>query len=83
MAFVNKSDVKRIMKMASTLYEVQERLQEMLDAYQEKLEARSDKWMESEAGEQAQEFVDGLEQAAGDAEAFAVQLEDIVSNFEA
>ena len=77
MAFVNKADLKRIAKVASQLYEGVERLQEMLDRYQQKLDGKSERWQESDAGQQAQDFVYGLEQAAGDAETLANQLDDM------
>ena len=82
MSFISKTDVKRIAKIASQLYEAQDRLREMLERYQEKLEAKSERWQESDAGQQAQDFLSNLEQATDDAEALANALDDLTSTEE-
>lgn len=80
MSFCTKTDAKKISTMAGTLYEMSEKLQAMVEAYQDKLDGRSERWMESEAGEAAQEFFSGLEEAWSDAEALAENLESLAAD---
>lgn len=79
---MKKTDMTYLSMLQGSLNEACERVTVLFDGAQEAFDSRSEKWQESEKGDEMQERISHLETITTNLEDAIIALEELTGNFE-